>query len=55
MSKIYDWFLEDFGGSTKGLLAHLGKYAAAPLRDNLAGVREIDGTAYDWSLNDAGG
>lgn len=55
VSKIYDWFLEDFGGSTKSLLAHLGKYAEAPLADRLAGLREIDGTAYDWALNDAGG
>ncbi len=55
VSKIYDWFLEDFGGSTKGLLAHLAAYAEAPLAEALAAVEEIDGTAYDWALNDAGG
>ncbi len=53
VSKIYDWFLEDFGGSTKGLLAHLRRYAAPGLAARLAEVGEIDGTAYDWTLNDA--
>ncbi len=53
VSKIYDWFLEDFGGSTKGLLAHLRYYAAPGLAARLSEVGEIDGTAYDWTLNDA--
>jgi len=53
VSKIYDWFLEDFGGSTEGLLAHLRRYAGAPLAGRLAEVESIDGTAYDWTLNDA--
>ncbi len=51
VSKIYDWFLEDFGGSTDGLLAHLGRFAAPPLAAQLAEISEIGGTAYDWSLN----
>lgn len=53
VSKIYDWFLEDFGGSTAGLLAHLRRYAASGLAADLAQRGEIDGTAYDWALNDA--
>ena len=53
VSKIYDWFLEDFGGSTAGLLAHLRRYAAPGLAADLAQRGEIDGTAYDWALNDA--
>ena len=51
VSKIYDWFLEDFGGSTAGLLAHLKRYAEPPLADRLDTVEAIDGTAYDWALN----
>ena len=54
VSKIYDWFLEDFGGSTERLLAHLGRYAAPHLAARLAEIGDIDGTAYDWALNDAG-
>ncbi|GAB4352273.1 MAG: DUF547 domain-containing protein [Kiloniellaceae bacterium] len=52
VSKIYDWFLEDFGGSTARLLEHLQRYAEAPLASRLAEVESIDGTAYDWTLND---
>ena len=53
VSKIYDWFLEDFGGSTAGLLAHLRRHADAELAARLLQVDGIDGTAYDWALNDA--
>lgn len=52
VSKIYDWFLEDFGGSTEGLLAHLHRYARPALANRLAEFGKIDGTAYDWALND---
>ena len=55
VSKIYDWFLEDFGGSTESLLAHLRQFAAPPLAAQLAEISEIGGTAYDWSLNATGG
>lgn len=54
VSKIYDWFLEDFGGSTAGLLAHLHRYAAPALAARLQEIGDIDGTAYDWALNDVG-
>ncbi|MEQ8355990.1 MAG: DUF547 domain-containing protein [Kiloniellaceae bacterium] len=54
VSKIYDWYLEDFGGNTAGLLAHLRRYAAPPLAGRLAKVAEIDGSAYDWALNGVG-
>lgn len=54
VSKIYDWFIEDFGGDEKSVLAHLGKYAAPSLRAQLATIGMIDGVAYDWRLNDAG-
>ncbi|WP_193369122.1 DUF547 domain-containing protein [Pelagibius marinus] len=53
VSKIYDWFLEDFGGSTETLLAHLRRYAGPELAGQLAAAGDIDGTAYDWTLNDA--
>jgi len=53
VSKIYDWFLEDFGGSVSGLMAHFGRYAEPELAAGLAARGEVDGTAYDWALNDA--
>jgi Protein of unknown function, DUF547 len=54
VSSIYAWYMEDFGGSEAGVLAHLRHYAAPPLAAKLAGYRAIDGDSYDWSLNDAG-
>lgn len=53
VSKIYDWYQEDFGGSETGVIAHLKAYADAPLVENLQGVDRIDDTEYDWSLNRA--
>lgn len=54
VSKIYDWFIEDFGGEEKTVLAHLMKYAAPDLRRQLVAIGKIDDVAYDWRLNDAG-
>lgn len=51
-SRIYDWFEADFGGSERGVLDHLRRYAADALRAKLEGVGDIDSYAYDWSLND---
>lgn len=53
VSKIYDWFQEDFGSSTQSVLAHLKSYAAPDLAERLKAIGDIQGTAYDWSLNDA--
>ncbi|WP_422367096.1 DUF547 domain-containing protein [Pelagibius sp.] len=52
VSKIYDWFHEDFGGSTKSVLAHLQRYAEPALATRLQEIGTIEDTAYDWSLND---
>jgi hypothetical protein len=29
-SKIYDWYQEDFGGSERGVIAHMRSYGGAP-------------------------
>lgn len=50
-SSIYDWFDEDFGGTEKGVLAHLATYAAGPLKKALEKASEIEDYDYDWSLN----
>ena len=51
-SKIYTWFQEDFGGSDKGVIDHLLKYADPELKKALAGQSSIARFEYDWSLND---
>jgi len=53
VSKIYDWFIDDFGGTQAGVLAHLRQYAAPDLGARLAGRTEIDAHAYDWRVNAA--
>ena len=51
VSSIYKWFQEDFGGSEEAVIRHLLHYAEAALRQQLTGIRRIDGYHYDWSLN----
>jgi len=53
VSRIYDWFEADFGGTDETVIAHLKRYAEGALKNALGKVRKIDGYAYDWSLNDA--
>jgi hypothetical protein len=53
VSKIYDWFAEDFGGSEAVVLSHLRDHATADTRATLDSAGGIGGTAYDWALNDA--
>lgn len=53
LSSIYSWFQADFGASEQGVVAHLMRYAAPPLKARLAaGSGGID-YAYDWRLNDS--
>jgi hypothetical protein len=53
VSSIYRWYEADFGGSEAGVIAHLTRYAAEPLRQRLAAARRISRDRYDWSLNAA--
>jgi hypothetical protein len=52
VSSIYDWFMEDFGGNDKGVIAHLQRYAEPSLREQLQRFSRISDHEYDWSLND---
>jgi hypothetical protein len=52
-SKIYDWFIDDFGGDEAGVLRHVRRYAAPALSARLAGRTGIDDHAYDWRINAA--
>ena len=51
-SKIYKWFIVDFGGNERGVLKHLRRYAAPGLAAKLKPARSIYSFYYDWSLND---
>jgi len=50
-SSIYDWFAEDFGGTEKGVIAHLVQYATGARKAALEKATGIDDYDYDWSLN----
>ena len=51
VSRIYDWFNEDFGGSDAGVIAHVLRYAEPGLARRIDGDTRIISYAYDWSLN----
>lgn len=51
VSKIYDWFIEDFGGDEAGVIRHLSRYARPDIKAAIA--KGLDQTAYDWSINAA--
>ncbi len=53
VSKIYDWFYEDFGRDPESLKAHLLRYAGPELAMKLEAIGEIHDTEYDWRLNAA--
>jgi len=52
VSKIYSWYLNDFGGSQKSILDDLRTYATDDLKAQLQGKTSIDHYYYDWRLND---
>lgn len=52
LSKIYGWYLEDFGGAEQTILDHVRGYAQPALLARLDGREEIDDYEYDWDLND---
>lgn len=52
VSRIYDWFIEDFERSERGILRHLGEYAEPELAARLTDIGALHDTYYDWSLNE---
>lgn len=51
VSKIYEWFKEDFGGSKQYIINHLQQFAQEPLNSQLKHINTIDGYIYNWHLN----
>ena len=51
VSKIYAWFVEDFGGDEAGVIAHLKTYAEGDTAAALESLGSLSRSDYDWSLN----
>jgi hypothetical protein len=52
VSSIYVWFQADFGGTDRGVIEHLRRYAGPELAASLDHIDRISSDRYDWSLND---
>lgn len=53
VSKIYEWFQEDFGQNKQDVIKHLKQYAREPLSSQLKHINNIDSYVYNWHLNTA--
>lgn len=51
ISKIYEWYEEDFGGTKQDVIFHLLLFADEPLRSQLKHTNSIDGYIYNWHIN----
>ena len=49
LSKIFEWYYDDFGGSKNGLISFVNTYRTRPISENSS----VQYMIYDWSLNDA--
>ncbi len=57
ISSIYDWYVDDFGGSIEGVVEHMLRYAEPELAGELrafadGGYRGRVRYEYDWKLNE---
>lgn len=52
LSKIYNWFRVDFGGSEDKVIQHLLQYVKVPLAQTLRDFRGRIKYEYDWDLNE---
>lgn len=51
VSKIYEWYSDDFGGAKKDIIHHIQYYAKEPLRSQLKHINTIENYMYNWHLN----
>jgi hypothetical protein len=51
VSKLYDWFSEDFGGGKQAVIKHIKHFAQEPLLSQLNHINSIDNYVYNWHLN----
>ena len=51
LSKLYQWYAEDFGGDDESIISHISQFANSRLRERLKQQKSITNFEYDWSLN----
>lgn len=51
VSKIYEWYAEDFGGNESDIIDHIKQFAQEPLKSQLKKINKIDGYVYNWHIN----
>lgn len=51
LSRLYDWFKEDFGGEDRDVVLHLKQFASESLLQKLNQVNKISVYNYNWHLN----
>jgi hypothetical protein len=51
ISKLYDWYEEDFGGTKQDIIKHLVQFAHQPLKSKLKNIHSIDSYIYNWHIN----
>jgi len=51
LSKIYEWYAVDFGGTEESVINHLVKYANSDLAERLKNFKGKIDYEYDWKLN----
>ena len=51
ISSIYDWYVEDFGGTEVSVFEHLGEYADEARTAQITGFDGAIEYDYDWNLN----
>lgn len=51
VSKLYDWYEEDFGGTKQNVILHLLQFAHEPLQSQLKHINSIDNYIYNWHIN----
>ena len=52
LSKIFDWYLVDFGGSTENLLKHILEYSETHLYQKIKRYKGKLEYEYNWQLNE---
>lgn len=51
LSRIYDWYKADFGGTDQAIINHLKEYANPELKKKLDSFTRVSSYEYDWQLN----
>ncbi len=51
LSRLYDWYQDDFGENEAGVIQHLKSFADTKTGANLEGIMRINGHAFEWTLN----